>query len=117
MLFADIWNWQQSLSLPKHRGYEDRRLAQWNMKRSLIQDLCSEEGFLFSPEIRMKAIIFLCRDGAGTCKIGAEKPTCFLLNGFAAWFSFESSIRISDVTLKGRNPGCVRCFVFDSQRI
>ena len=29
----------------------------------------------------------------------------------------ESSIRISDVTLKGRNPGCVRCFVFDSQRI
>ena len=95
------------------RGFDPHR----PFHKSTVEDLCSEEGFLFSPEIRMKAIIFLCRDGAGTCKIGAEKPTCFLLNGFAAWFSFESSIRISDVTLKGRNPGCVRCFVFDSQRI
>jgi hypothetical protein len=74
-------------------------------------------GLPLPPEIKMKAIIFLCGDRASTCKIGDENPTCFLLSGLAARFSFESSIRISDVTLKGRNPGCVRCFVFDSQRI
>jgi hypothetical protein len=74
-------------------------------------------GFPLPPEIKMKAIIFLCEDRASTCKIGEENPTCFLLSGLAARFSFESSIRISDVTLKGRSPGCVRCFVFSSQRI